>query len=349
MPFHKLVVQVLLLHWGKAQSRSVRSKSDDLVPDELKSLHATASASYRQLRNEADAAGDRYRSAFWAIYLLSALAVLCAALPIALQWDVPGHPLGRLAGMWGVLEIAVIGTVAWLYHKGNKSGWREKWLHARAQAELTHYLPVLAPLVNFDAAGTQANWYERVFNVNVHGAIDATGVKKMCGDLEPQARTALAAAWHRPDFGNAYGRWVADVLARQVVYQSRVNEESHRLNHNVHAITEGLFVLTALAALAHLFIHSAWLTVATVFFPALGAALHGALFQSESSRMELLSGQLKDALTALGRDIDAALAEPDAATRTDKLKAIVGQALTQILEEHEGWHMLVRPHSLPIA
>jgi hypothetical protein len=37
--------------------------------------------------------GHRYRSGFWAIYLLSAIAVLFAVLPMALGWDSPVHKL----------------------------------------------------------------------------------------------------------------------------------------------------------------------------------------------------------------------------------------------------------------
>src|SRR6202048_3503111 len=42
--------------------------------------------------------GHRYRSGFWAIYLLSALAVLCAMLPLALGWDNPQHALHSYTG-----------------------------------------------------------------------------------------------------------------------------------------------------------------------------------------------------------------------------------------------------------
>jgi len=41
--------------------------------------------------------GDRYRSGFWAIYLLSAIAVLFAVMPLALagQREPPAAPLRR--------------------------------------------------------------------------------------------------------------------------------------------------------------------------------------------------------------------------------------------------------------
>src|SRR5712675_3404379 len=49
--------------------------------------------------------GHRYRSGFWAIYLLSALAVLCAVLPLALGWDSPRHAFHSYAAVWAVSEV----------------------------------------------------------------------------------------------------------------------------------------------------------------------------------------------------------------------------------------------------
>src|ERR1700674_2973143 len=55
--------------------------------------------------------GHRYRSGFWAIYLLSALAVLFAVLPLALGWDDRRHLLHPYLGLWALAEVVVIGAV----------------------------------------------------------------------------------------------------------------------------------------------------------------------------------------------------------------------------------------------
>ena len=36
-------------------------------------------------------------------------------------------------------------------------------------------------------------------------------------------------------------------------------------------------------------------------------------------------------------------------TRVAELKASVEAAISLMLEEHQDWHMLVRPHHLPLA
>ena len=48
-------------------------------------------------------------------------------------------------------------------------------------------------------------------------------------------------------------------------------------------------------------------------------------------------------------DVRKVLAELPLVTRVQALKASVEAAITLILEEHQDWHMLVRPHHLPLA
>jgi hypothetical protein len=50
-------------------------------------------------------------------------------------------------------------------------------------------------------------------------------------------------------------------------------------------------------------------------------------------------------------DLQGAIARVQAAGRADRtaLKASIEAAIALILEEHQDWHMLVRPHQLPLA
>jgi hypothetical protein len=115
----------------------------------------------------------------------------------------------------------------------------------------------------------------------------------------------------------------------------------------VHGINSALFGLTAVGALLHLAVHTLWLSLVTVFFPALGSSLHGALAQSEAYRLGTTSERLVTELQgAIGR-IRATLHGP--ATDVNSLKAAIEAAIASILEEHQDWHLLVRPHNLPLA
>jgi hypothetical protein len=99
----------------------------------------------------------------------------------------------------------------------------------------------------------------------------------------------------------------------------------------------------------HLVIHTLWLSLVTTFFPALGASLHGALAQSEAYRLGTTSARLVAELQAAIARIRAALDERGTTGDVQGLKAAIEAAISLILEEHQDWHLLVRPHNLPLA
>ncbi len=142
--------------------------------------------------------GHRYRSGFWAIYLLSALAVLFAVLPLALGWDDRRHLLHPLLGLWALAEVVVIGTVSAIYWAGHRRDWQGQWLRARTAAELIWYLPLVAPLIDFSQPEPSANWYMRVFDPGNH-LRSGDELEAICSKNESLARTLLDAAWSDPD------------------------------------------------------------------------------------------------------------------------------------------------------
>ncbi|MGA2396457.1 MAG: hypothetical protein ABSG30_00120 [Steroidobacteraceae bacterium] len=308
--------------------------------------------------------GERYRSGFWLIYLLSAVAVLFAVLPLALGWDDSRHFLHPYLGIWALGEVLIISAVAAVYWIGHRRDWQGEWLRARTTAELIGYLPILAPLVDFRRNADEADWYLRVFDPgqNLRGNREVTA---LCRRHEAPMREALAAVWAEPQFVAAYADWSASILESQEHYHRSVALRHHMLQHRIHTVNIWLFGLTALGALTHLVLHSLYLSIVTTFFPALGASLHGALAQSEAYRLEVASDRLaKDLRLAVARIREAAVGpEPaarvlaaggvavvhDAAAVAQLVRGAVESALSLILEEHQDWHMLVRPHSLPLG
>jgi hypothetical protein len=104
-----------------------------------------------------------------------------------------------------------------------------------------------------------------------------------------------------------------------------------------------------LGALTHLIVHTLWLSLVTTFFPALGASLHGALAQSEAYRLEVTSERLIVELQGVIDHILAALRNEQPTGDVAVLKSAIEEAISLILEEHQDWHLLVRPHNLPLA
>jgi hypothetical protein len=326
------------------------------APERLATLIAAIAPAHRAFDQRAVHFGHRYRSGFWSIYLLSAIAVLCAILPLALGWDSRSSALHPYAGLWAVAEVCVIAAVSTIFWLGHRRDWQGQWLRMRTTAELTWYLPLLAPLVDFHHGTEDENWYTRVFDPGEH-VQSADEVAAICSSQETLARAALEHAWADPAFVAAYGDWTIAILLEQRSYHHGIAQKQHALMHRVHRVNSWLFGLTAIAALSHLVLHTLWLSLITTFFPALGASLHGALAQSEAYRLSVTSERLvrelqlsvdriRQALRATGTTtlgVGAQLAHAAA------VKASVEDALALILEEHQDWQMLVRPHHLPLA
>jgi hypothetical protein len=345
MALHQVIQRLLLIG---AQIKSLPPPPVPQAPPALSPLIEAIAGAHRRFDELALHYGHRYRSGFWAIYLLSAIAVLFAVMPLALGWDSANHLLHPYAGLWAVAEVGVIGTVSAIYWLGHRHDWQAQWLRARTTAELSWYLPMLAPLLDFAAPAEDANWYLRVFDPGQHlrGADD---VAALCAANEPLARKLLATAWSDPAFILSYARWTVDILEQQRHYHYRIASKHHALRHRVHVVNSALFALTALGAMLHLVLHTLWLSLVTTFFPALGASLHGALAQSESYRLGTTSERLMAELQAAIGRIRAALGEAGATGDVNVLKAAIEAAIALILEEHQDWHLLVWPHKLPLA
>jgi hypothetical protein len=317
-------------------------------PSALKPLVEVVASEHRRFNVLAIEHGHRYRSAFWSIYLLSAAAVLCAVLPFALGWNDPSHALHRYAGLWGVLEVAIIAGVAVIYWRGHRDKWQAQWLAARTRAELVWYLPLIAPLIPPAPTPGPENWYLRLFEPGAD-LRSADDIAALCARSERLAHESLGdAPWSDPAFVAAYSRWAIGILDEQRHYQRSVMIRERALRHRVHRLTTWLFGLTAAGAAGHFVLHLPWLLITTTFFPALGAALHGALAQSESYRLEVAAERLQN---DLGRAIEQIAQHLGAEPRADvvSLQTSVRSALALLLDEHQDWHMLVRPHHLALV
>jgi hypothetical protein len=350
MALHQLIQRLLLLgaNLGSGQSPAVPPPPPALAP-----LIDSIATAHRTYDERAIQYGHRYRSGYWAIYILSAVAVIFAVLPLALGWDDSRHTLHPFAGLWAVAEVIVIVTVGAIYWLGHRRDWQGQWLHARTTAELTWYLPLVAPLVDFARSDGNANWYLRVFDPGQH--LRAAGeVEALCTRNERMAREKLVDAWSDDAFVASYAAWTIAILEGQRHYHQHVAAKQHALLHRIHALNIWLFGLTGLGAFIHLVMHTLWLSLVTTFFPALGASLHGALAQSEAYRLSVTSNRLVGELQGAIRQIQASLPTgrqhaSNAVADSTAVKASIQAAIALILEEHQDWHMLVRPHRLPLG
>jgi hypothetical protein len=340
MAFHQAMQQLLLLG---THLKMPPPPPEPRPPARLLPLIESLAGAHQRFDARAIHFGHRYRSGFWAIYILSAFAVFFAVMPLALGWDSPNHALHPFVGLWALGEVAIILGVSAIYWRGVRRDWQGQWLRARTTAELTWYLPLLAPLLDFDQPHAEPNWYLQVLDPGQH-LRGADEVAALCASHAALARSLLSNAWNDPEFGTQYARWTIDILEGQRHYHLRVALRQQALLHRVHGLNSWLFGLTALGALVHLMLHTLWLSLLTTFFPSLGASLHGALAQSEAYRLGATSERLVV-------DLQGAIDRIHSAGSADRtlLKASIEAAIALILEEHQDWHMLVRPHQLPLA
>jgi PGDYG protein len=344
MALHQIIQRLLLI--GVRLER-LQPAPTPHPPASLLPLIESIEAAHDDFDRRALDYGNRYRSGFWAIYLLSAIAVMFAVLPLALGWDSPGHQLHSYAALWALGEVVVIGTVSAIYWRGHRRHWQEEWLRARTTAELAWYLPMLAPLLNFTTRGGEANWYLRVFDPGQHLRTGGE-IASLCERNEALAQELLGSAWSDARFVASYTRWTMEILEQQRHYHHSIATRQRALLHRVHAVTSALFGLTALGALLHLAVHTMWLSLVTTSFPALGASLHGALAQSEAYRLGQTSERLFMQLTGAIDRIRVAVGA-GAGGEVAGIKASIQAAIALILEEHQDWHLLVRPHHLPLG
>ena len=347
-------IQNLLLAGRGLPPHSARAAARP--PPALAGLIAAIGPAHAVFNRSALEFGIRYRSAFWSIYLLSALAVLCAVAPLAMGWDDAQSSLSRYAIVFVLAEVLVILLVGLIYWRGNRQDWQGQWLGARTRAELAWYLPLIAPLADLSEPAN-GSWYASLFDLgnkkNEHekdyGGLAVHGIAALCDANRAATRHALDGAWQQGAFVGDYARWAVALLSGQRDYHRLVHQRQHALLHRVHTINTWLFGMTGLAALAHLVIHSRALTLLTTVLPALGASLHGALAQSEAYRLAASSTRLADQLDLLIATLQAALQNADPLPAAATVRACVRSAVELIIDEHQDWHMLVRPHHLPLG
>jgi len=350
VPLHQAIQRLLLI--GAALRLPPRPERPQ-PPPQLQPLIEALSGEYQRFDERAIHFGHRYRSGFWAIYLLSALAVLFAILPLALGWDSSQHALHPYAGGWAAGEVVIIAIVSAIYWLGIRHDWQGQWIRARTTAELTGYLPMLAPLLDPTSRSVEPNWYLQVLDPGRHSRdndqvpLRVDEVTALCERHAALARSLLEGIWADAQFRLRYAQWAIQILEGQQHYHRCITIRQHAVLHRVHRLNVALFGLTAFGALIHLLLHTLWLSLITTFFPALGASLHGALAQSEAYRLGASSERLVVDLQGAIARIQTALAAEH--REIDALKAAVEAALALILEEHQDWHMLVRPHQLPLA
>ncbi len=239
---------------------------------------------------------DRYRSAFVLAFLLAALAVAMALLPVGASLD-PHQPLATACSL---VELAAIALILVIVFVGARSKWHERWIDYRLLAEMIRQLQVVAPLgggrphaqvpAHWSSYGhPQASW----MGWYVRAIERALGGPDGVIDAERNA---------------AHLRHLERILDAQRRFHDAASARAHRIEHRLHLLGIACLAATATSCVLHLWLHAAPLTFCCGFLPALGAAMAGIANQGEFRRITRRSRAMRDQLARLQADAQGMLA-----------------------------------------
>lgn len=137
--------------------------------------------------------------------------------------------------------------------------------------------------------------------------------------------------------------WIRRLLSEQVNYHNlRAHTERH-FRRRVHLVSFACFGLTAFAVLAHLFIHSQWLSIAAAFLPTVAGALTGIMAHAESERLEVDSESISSSLQELLRVV------PNIGTEPAEARRFIDRCLDVLLSDIDDWHAYATRKGLTLA
>jgi len=254
-----------------------------------------------------------YRSAYVFCYFLSAVAVFIALGTVFIHDDPHASARDVLAtkAVFVGCELIVIGAIILLVWLGLNRRWHERWLNYRALAEMMRHGRFLAFVSEFGRTQTTAAgdrdapwmlWYVRstMREIGLPAAV-----------LDGGYRQALLATTFKEEIEGPHG---------QLAYNRHNIEVAHQIDHFLHRLGIGCFVLTSviLAIFLALFgldraIASApietlllaakpFVTFLSAGLPALGAAVAGIRVHGDFEASSKRSARTLDQLAGLSDD-----------------------------------------------
>jgi hypothetical protein len=248
-----------------------------------------------------------YRSAYVLCYFLSAVAVFIALGTLFIHDD-PQTPAREVLGNKAIFlscELIVIGIIILIVWRGLNRRWHERWLNYRALAEMLRHGRFLAYVGEFGRTQTNTGgdrdapwmlWYARA-------TMREIGLPTAL--LEGQYRQALLTATFKDEIDGPHG---------QLAYNRHNIERAREVDHFLHRLAIGCFVLTSVILTAFLALFGLdriiatapietllsaakpFLTFLCAGLPALGAAVAGIRahgdFEGSANRSERILDQL---------------------------------------------------------
>jgi hypothetical protein len=280
-----------------------------------------------------------YRGAFVAVYVLGALAVLSALVPLLCAATCgDAGPTGAWAAAVRVVhefEALVLLTILALIFAARRGRWHERAIDYRILAELLRHTRWLAPL-GLAAPNTRPR-------AHLASEVDLT-LTWVVAHYRAVLRNAgmPAGRLDRSDLAAQRDKLAGEWITEQVEYHQDAAARHHHMGHVLERWVHACFFLALAACLAGFLVHGvlgSFLAAVAAGLPAVAAACHGIRTQGEMDRLSKRSASMARRLDDLRRRVRElegdALAWPD-------LNERARQASQAMIEELDDWQALSR-------
>ena len=336
---------------GKTRTTGVASPSDleDWVNKRLRAHFAWPD-------KRGDLYADAYRSGYVLTYLLSAMAVFVALLPMAAGFE------GEARTACVTTEFVMLLVILLLFVIGRKRQWYEHWMEYRLLAELIRQLRILIPLGGGRPLprtpthlGLYGNLTQTWMYWHTRAIARATGI--------PEAKVTREYVL---DCLNYVDKIVGSPNEGQFKFQKDTEIRSEHIAHRLHKTSTYLFGATLLGIGVHLLLEVAgsaplphwlefhvpeafhkaldqWLVLASAFLPALAAALAGINNQGEFARLAKRSAAMADSFSRFAAQIAALRSATARGSDTLKLSHLIplaGQIAEVMVDEVADWRVV---------
>jgi hypothetical protein len=285
---------------------------------------------------------DRYRSAFLLMFMLAAVAVGLALLPVGVPF-LSHHWANKACN---ALELISILAVLVVVHVGRRKRWHERFLDYRLTAELVRHLRIVAPLGGrWPIPQIPAHWA-------TYGQPGATWMAWYVRAVE--RAIGLPSAVVDRFYLEGYLAELSRIVGGQIDFHWKTMRRCQEMEKRLHRIADALLILTIAACALHLLIHfwpretppkgieASPFVFVCGFFPALGAALAAIMNQAEFRRLANRSKAMAEQMPLLLADITnlrhsiangpAAGARPPFAHAVSLASAIAGLFVAEVLD-----------------
>jgi hypothetical protein len=330
-------------HAGSARSAAADASGDGQppTPDLDDWVNAGLRGHYAWPDGRSDLFADAYRSGYVLTYLLSAIAVLVALLPMAARLE------GEAQTICVVIEFVMLLGILLLFVVGRARRWHERWMEQRLLAELIRQLRVLIPLGggrpfprNPTHLGVYGNLSQTWMYWHMRAIARATGI--------PNARVTHEYVLNCLDY---IDRIVGGPDGGQLKFHRDAERRSAHIAHRLHTASAWLFGLTLFGIGMHLLLELAgaamreemdpWLVLASAFLPALAAALAGISNQGEFARVAKRSAAMANSFARFAGQI-AVLRSRDALGVLKLAQVIpLGEEIAEVMiDEVADWRVV---------